>query len=111
MSPPAGPMLALTQCPDAASAERLALALVDGGLAASVNVLPGVRSFFRWDGATREQAEHLVLIKTCGERWQALEAAVREMHPYELPGLLAVPISAGLPAYLNWIRRESLPQA
>lgn len=94
-------------CPDLASAERLAGALVDERLAACVQVLPGVRSVYRWQGAVEHAAETLLLIKTTRERLDALAARVREVHPYELPELLAVEATGGLPAYLAWVAAEA----
>ena len=92
---------------DAACAEVLARALVDERLAACVNVVPGVRSFYRWEGAVQEEAELLLVAKIragCGE---ALAARVKELHPYELPEVLELPAVGGSDAYLDWIRSES----
>lgn len=107
VKPSTGPLLAITQLPDAESAERLARALVEARLAACVNVLPGARSFYRWQGEVQADAEQVLLIKTRGECWEALERLVRELHPYELPGLYAVPVTAGLPAFLEWTREQT----
>ncbi|RMD78166.1 MAG: divalent-cation tolerance protein CutA [Gammaproteobacteria bacterium] len=112
-SPPAGPAgeaaggglcLVLCTCPDAESAGRIARALVERRLAACVNVLPGLRSVYRWQGRVEEAAEHLLLIKTREAALAALQRAVVELHPYELPEVVAVPITGGLPAYLAWVR-------
>ncbi len=97
-------------CPDEGSAVRIARALVEERLAACVNVLPGLRSIYRWQGAVEEAQEHLLLIKTSAPRLPALERAVRERHPYELPELVAVPITGGLAAYLDWVRENSRPE-
>lgn len=94
-------------CPDAASAERLAETLVGERLAACVNLLPGVRSVYRWQGAVERADEVLLLIKTAGERLDALAARVRALHPHELPELVAVEAAGGLPAYLEWVAAES----
>ncbi|HRO62344.1 divalent-cation tolerance protein CutA [Thermomonas sp.] len=96
-------LLCLTTCPDAASAERIAKALVDEQLAACVNVLPGLRSTYRWQGAVERADELLLLIKTTRAAWPALQARLLELHPYELPELLAVEPVDGLPAYLQWV--------
>lgn len=96
-------ILVLTTCPDAATAERLATLLVEGGLAACVNIQSGVRSVFRWQGAIESAAEHLLYIKTVAGRYRAVEDAIRSAHPYELPEVIAVPIMAGSEAYLDWI--------
>jgi periplasmic divalent cation tolerance protein len=90
-------------CPDTATAERIAEALVARRLAACVNILPGLTSIYRWQGAVERSSEELLLIKSTSERYEALEAAVRELHPYELPELIAVEAAAGLPPYLAWV--------
>jgi periplasmic divalent cation tolerance protein len=94
-------------CPDAASAERLAEALVVEQLAACVNVLPGLRSVYRWQGGVERADEVLLLIKTRRERLDALTARVQALHPYELPELVAVEVAGGLPAYLDWVAAET----
>ena len=94
-------------CPDPDSAGRLARALVEERLAACVNLLPGVRSVYRWQGTVEEAAEVLLLIKTTRDRLDALAARVRALHPYELPELLAVEAAGGLPGYLDWVAAES----
>lgn len=95
--------LVLTTCPDPATAESLASALVQDGLAACVNIVPSVQSFYRWKGELARDQECLLLIKTRSEVYPALEEAIRARHPYELPEVIAVPIEAGLAAYLAWI--------
>jgi len=97
----------LLTAPDAACAERLARALVDERLAACVNVVPGVRSFYRWEGAVQEDGELLLIAKTRAERGPALAARVKELHPYDLPEVLELPAVGGSDAYLDWIRTES----
>jgi periplasmic divalent cation tolerance protein len=94
-------------CPDLASAERLAEALVAEQLAACVQLLPGLRSVYRWQGAVERADEVLVLIKTTRDRLDALAARVRALHSYELPELLAVEAAGGLPEYLDWVAAET----
>lgn len=94
-------------CPDAASAERVAESLVGERLAACVNLLPGVRSVYRWQGAIERTDEVLLLVKTTHARLDALAARLRELHPHELPELVAVEAAGGLPAYLEWVAAES----
>jgi periplasmic divalent cation tolerance protein len=94
-------------CPDAASAERLARALVEERLAACVNLLPGVHSIYRWQGAIEQAGEVLLLVKTTRARLDALAARVRALHPHELPELIAVEAAGGLPGYLDWVAAES----
>lgn len=100
-------LLVLTNLPDRAAAERLADSLVEMRLAACVNILAPCLSVYRWQGATQREEEHPLLIKTTGERYAALEAAIRAGHPYELPEIIAVPIERGLPAYLDWVESEA----
>lgn len=102
-------LLVFTNLPDRASAERLADLLVERRLAACVNILAPCRSVYRWKDAVQHDEEHPMLIKTTAERYGALEQAVRESHPYELPELIAVPIEGGLPAYLDWVSAETKP--
>src|SRR5690242_6413338 len=94
-------------CPDLPSAERLAEALVAERLAACVQLLPGLRSVYRWQGAVERADEVLVLIKTTRDRLEALAARVRALHSYELPELLAVEAAGGLPEYLDWVAAET----
>ncbi|HET8551284.1 MAG TPA: divalent-cation tolerance protein CutA [Gammaproteobacteria bacterium] len=96
-------------CPDAACAADMAKALVEERLAACVNLVPGLRSFYRWKGQVQEESEVLLIIKTAQERFEAVEERIAELHPYELPELLAVPITTGSAAYLAWLREESSP--
>jgi periplasmic divalent cation tolerance protein len=101
------PLLVMTNLADGASAQALARALVERRLAACVNLLPAVQSIYRWQGAVEEAAEVTLLIKTTAARYAELEQAIRALHPYELPEVIAVPVSAGLPAYLGWIAQET----
>lgn len=91
--------------PDAA--DRLARLLVEQRLAACVQALPGLRSTYRWQGELQQAEEALLLIKTTAERYAALERTLAAHHPYELPEILAVDASAGLPAYLRWLGEEA----
>ena len=100
-------LLCFSTCPDTVSAERIADALVAERLAACVQVLPGLRSVYRWQGALERSEEVLLLIKTTPERYPALQARLPALHPYELPELVAVEASAGLPAYLQWLADET----
>ena len=102
-------LLVFTNLPDRAAADKLADALVLKRVAACVNILAPCRSVYRWKGAVQHDEEHPVLIKTTRESYAALEAAIRESHPYELPEIVAVPIERGLPAYLDWVAAETTP--
>ena len=100
--------LVITNCPDEETANRIALAVVEAQLAACVNILPRVQSIYRWQGAVESAVEVPLLIKTTAAAYPALEAAIRESHPYDVPEIIALPITAGLPAYLNWLAAETL---
>ena len=99
---PSDTLLVYISCP-AAAAEALATALVQARLAACVSTLPGTRSVYRWQGRVEQAEETLLIAKTSASRYAALEAEVRRLHPYELPEILAVHVSGGLPAYLQWV--------
>lgn len=92
----------LVSCP-LDHAERIARALIDARLAACVNVLPQIRSIYRWNEAVESADESLLLIKHPAEHFDALRAAVLEVHPYELPEIIAVGIDSIHPPYLAWI--------
>lgn len=100
-------LLVLTNLGDIDSARRIARELVERRLAACVNMLPGVQSVYRWQGAIEEEGEITLLIKTTATRYAELEAALRSLHPYQLPEVIALPIANGLPAYLDWVRQET----
>ncbi|KAB8198285.1 divalent cation tolerance protein CutA [Lysobacter maris] len=100
-------LLVHCSCPDDASAERLAQALVEERLAACVSRLPGVRSTYRWQDAIEQADEVLLLIKTTAERMDALSERVRALHPYELPELVAVEVRTGLAPYLQWVAGQT----
>lgn len=100
-------LLIFTNLPDEASAATLAEHLVEHRLAACVNQLAPCHSVYRWQGQVETATEVPLLIKTTRAQYAALEAAVIKMHPYAVPELIAVPVEAGLPAYLNWVREES----
>ena len=90
-------------CPSSEVADGIATALVEGRLAACVNIVPGIRSVYRWQGKVERDEELLLVIKTHRERYAKLEETIRERHPYELPEIVRVPIDTGLPEYLAWI--------
>ena len=100
-------LLVFTNLPDPAAAQALAAALIERRLAACVNVLAACTSVYRWKGDVETAAEVPVLIKTTADRYPALEQAIRSLHPYEVPEIVAVPISHGLPQYLDWVQAET----
>lgn len=102
-------LLCLCTCPDPATARQLADTLVGERLAACVNIVPGLRSVYRWQGTTHCDEETLLLIKTTRARYPALQARLPQLHPYELPELVAVEVADGLPAYLRWLAESTRP--
>ena len=97
-------ILALTTCPDEASAQALATALVQERLAACVNRIGGLRSTYIWDARLQDEAEILLIIKTTAARLDELQARLKSLHPYELPELLAIAVAGGNERYLDWVR-------
>ena len=97
------PLLVITTLPDLESAERLAGELVKAGLAACVNIGAPVTSVYRWEGRLQRGTERMLTIKTSAARYAALEQAIVAGHPYELPEVIALPITTGLNEYLAWI--------
>jgi periplasmic divalent cation tolerance protein len=101
------PLLVLTNVPDQDTAEKLARALIEGRAAACVNVLAACRSIYRWQGAVETADEIPLLIKTAAANYARVETIVRALHPYDVPELIAIPITQGLPAYLDWLAKET----
>lgn len=93
--------------PDRVSGDRIARALVEERLAACVNLVPGLTSIYRWQGKLEQATECLLLIKTTADRFEELKQRVQALHPYELPEIIAVPITAGDSTYLNWLTENS----
>lgn len=100
-------LLVYSTVPDADTANRIARTLVDEGLAACVSVLPGITSTYRWQDAIHVDAELLLMAKTTRERHDALAARLLELHPYELPEIIAVEAAAGHAPYLAWVARQT----
>ncbi len=100
-------LLVLTNLPDRTSAEKLATALVNNHAAACVNILADCHSVYRWQGKLESATETPVLAKTTRQAYPRLEETVRMHHPYELPEIIAIPVSAGLPGYLQWVAEET----
>jgi periplasmic divalent cation tolerance protein len=94
---------------DDAVLEQVARPLVEERLAACVNVLPGVRSFYRWEGEVQDDAERLLIVKTTADRLPALTARVAELHPYTVPEVVAAPVLGGFGPYLQWVREQTRP--
>jgi periplasmic divalent cation tolerance protein len=89
------------------SAEAIGRALVNSGLAAAVNVVPGATSIYRWRGELQQRSEVVLLIKTSAARYPQVEERVQAMHPYELPGILALSVADGGSEYLQWIDKQT----
>ena len=96
-------LLVLCTCPPGRTAEHLAQSLVEGRLAACVNITSPVTSIYRWKNNIEKDEEALLVIKTSAAGWPALEQAILELHPYELPEIIALPLSGGNERYLNWV--------
>ena len=106
---PSEVLLVLTNCPDDETAERIAASLVENRLAACVNALAPVESTYRWQGKVEQAVEVPLLIKCTRERYAALEEAIRQLHPYTVPEIVAVPVVAGFAPYLRWVADETAP--
>jgi periplasmic divalent cation tolerance protein len=96
-------LLAVTTVGNDDDAEKVARALVESRVAACVNIIGGARSFYHWKGKLEDDRELVLLMKTRADRFSDLEAVLHEVHPYEVPELIALPIDRGSAAYLIWI--------
>ena len=101
--------VAFITAPDLETATRVARALVEERLVACVNLVPGVRSIYRWEGAVEEDAEVLLVVKTRADRTGDLVDRVVELHPYDLPEVVMLPAVGGNSGYLDWVREEAAP--
>ncbi|MGH7567703.1 MAG: divalent-cation tolerance protein CutA [Gemmatimonadales bacterium] len=99
-------LVVLTTLGNPTDARRFVTELVEERLVACGTLLAGAASIYRWDGALTEESEVVVLLKTDASRWDALCAAVRKRHPYDIPELLALPVERGLEGYLAWLAGE-----
>lgn len=100
-------LLVITNVPDAVSANAIARDLVESRLSACVNLIPGIRSVYRWQGLLEEANEVMLIVKTSAARYAEVEAAINALHPYDVPEIIALPVAAGLPAYLEWVMGET----
>ena len=97
------PLVVYCTCPDPAPAERIAETVVNERLAACVSIVPGLTSIYRWQGAIQRDMKLLLIMKTCSTAYAGLETRLLELHPYEVPEIIALPIQAGSTTYLDWI--------
>jgi periplasmic divalent cation tolerance protein len=100
-------LVVLVTAPSPDQAAEIARALVEERLAACGNVVPAIRSIYRWEGKVHEEAEALLVLKTTRGRFEALRDRVLALHPYDVPEVIALPVEAGNAAYLAWIAAES----
>jgi periplasmic divalent cation tolerance protein len=100
-------LLVLSNAPDRATAERIAGELVASHAAACVNVLAECSSIYRWGNKVEHATEVPLLIKTTTDAYPRLEAELRKLHPYEVPEIIAIPVTAGLATYLDWVKTET----
>lgn len=101
--------MAWSTAPDHETGLRIARALVAEGLAACVNIVPGLLSVYRWQGKVEEDGEVLLIAKTRADRTAACGARLRELHPYDVPEFVVVSVTDGEPSYLNWVVSECAP--
>lgn len=101
-------IMVLCNVPDAALAQQIAETLVGEQLAACVNIMAPCRSVYRWQGKLENASEVPLQIKTTATAYPALQARLLQLHPYEVPEIVALPLAAGLPAYLTWVAAEVL---
>jgi len=99
-----------TTYPSLVEAERIGKAVLEGRLAACVNILPGMISHYWWQGAIERGEEVVMIIKTRASLAEAVRAAVKEMHSYTTPAILVLPIEGGEPGYLDWLMKETAPE-
>lgn len=99
----------LVTAPDAEVGAGIARQLVEARLAACVNVLPGVRSIYRWESAVREEAEAMLIIKTAASRCEELASRIQDLHPYDLPEILVLAVAGGSASFLEWVETETRP--
>jgi periplasmic divalent cation tolerance protein len=104
-------IVVLTTCDSLELASNLARNLVEHHYAACVNIVPGVRSIYRWEGKVEDATEWLLVIKSRRDLFPALRAAVEKLHTYEVPELIALPVVEGSEPYLAWLDRDlSVPE-
>lgn len=101
------PLLIISNVPDQATARRIAEELVGMRAAACVNILPAIHSVYRWEGKVENAEEITIMVKSTADRYDEIETAIKRLHPYEVPEIIALPVTHGLPAYLQWLISET----
>jgi periplasmic divalent cation tolerance protein len=96
-------LILVSTCPDASTAERIARELVGASLVACVNIVPGLRSIYRWSGAVKADDEVLMILKTPADRLSAARERLVALHPYDVPEVVALPVADGHHPYLQWV--------
>lgn len=104
LAEPPAPIVVLTTCPDETIAARIARDLVESGLAACVSRVGPVHSTYRWQEAVQDEPEVLLVIKTVATRYLELEMRLKSIHPYEVPEVIALPVTSGSAEYLSWLQ-------
>ncbi|WP_394778115.1 divalent-cation tolerance protein CutA [Undibacterium sp.] len=100
-------LLVMCNVPDDGAAQHIAQQVLAKKLAACVNVMPEMRSLYHWQGELQVSMEIALLIKTTQARYEELQTLIQQLHPYEVPEIIAIPVAAGLPAYLQWVLKET----
>ena len=103
-------VIVYTTCGNITEAESIARNLIDNRLAACVNVVPGLLSYYRWQGKVENDAELLLMIKTAGSLIDEVRNALETLHSYDLPEMIVLPIIGGSPNYLEWLEQEVQPE-
>jgi periplasmic divalent cation tolerance protein len=99
-------LIVLNTCPGSITAKQIAQDLVANNLAACVNIIPNIHSYFKWGNTIKIEDEYLLIIKTTVENYSLVEKKILSLHPYELPEIIAVPVGTGFEGYLNWIKQS-----
>lgn len=100
-------LLVMTSLPDLEAAKALAKRLIDANLAACVQLQPGVQSIYRWEGRVCEEQEVVLAAKTTAKQWSAISAYIKQNHPYDVPEIIAQPITHSHPDYAQWVIAET----
>jgi periplasmic divalent cation tolerance protein len=100
------PILVFTTTDSPELARRIATALVEAGEAGCVSIIPGIRSIYRWEGKICEEGELLLIIKSIAERFEDVRSRIRQLHTYQVPEVISMPITSGDPDYLRWLSEQ-----